>query len=321
MQVMLQKHYFIDIVDMYQYITPFVYPVAMIAQTSSIYITMVITMERYIVVCLPLESRRICTYSRSKRYIILVLVLSTLYNIPRFFEYELKDVNIDMDGDLVTVTYLQSTKFRLDPIYIQIYVNWLYMIFMYGIPFSFLSVANIKIGLAISEARKARRRMCIETQKMPNEESLSIMLMFIVLIFIACNSLAMVSNILESFQFSALAFTQVSNLLVVLNSSITVIVYCIFCKKFRKNLLYLLRLRSRQRNSANGHLKSISNSSEPTPRTNGSFRYNNRSGASFRTSYVSSNQLRRQATGKHLFIRSPEWRNKIEVEPDMPALV
>ena len=242
---MLLYHYFINIVDIYQIVTPFIYPIAMIAQTSSVYITIVITMERYIVVCLPLESRSICTYTRSKRYVLLVLLISTLYNIPRFFEYEFQVVQVDPDNNPeLTVTYLQSTQLRLNPLYIQVYVNWLYMIFMHALPFCFLTLANIMIGRTIAQARRQRKQMCSENQRVPNEESLSLMLMMIVIVFILCNSPAMVSNVMEWQNRNVLSLTEVSNLLVVINSSATIIIYSTFSQKFRVNFYRVIRLRS-----------------------------------------------------------------------------
>ena len=44
----------------FPYITPvFIYPVGMIAQTGSVYLTLCVTVERYVAVCLPLRARHI----------------------------------------------------------------------------------------------------------------------------------------------------------------------------------------------------------------------------------------------------------------------
>jgi len=43
--------------EVYPYALPFVYPVGMMAQTGSAYMTLGITIERYLVVCWPLKSR------------------------------------------------------------------------------------------------------------------------------------------------------------------------------------------------------------------------------------------------------------------------
>ena len=58
-----QFFYFYDI---FPYITPLVvYPIGMIAQTGSVGCTILVTIERYVAVCLPLKAgfhRRLCTH-------------------------------------------------------------------------------------------------------------------------------------------------------------------------------------------------------------------------------------------------------------------
>ena len=43
-------------------ITPYIYPIGLAAQTASVYLTMVVTVERYIAVCWALKARYLCTY-------------------------------------------------------------------------------------------------------------------------------------------------------------------------------------------------------------------------------------------------------------------
>ena len=73
------------------------------------------------------------------------------------------------------------------------------------------------------------------------QQSLAIMQMVVVLIFVICNFLAMVSNILEAFKVEAVPLTQVSNLLVTINSSINLFVYSVFGKRFRSELKQVLK--------------------------------------------------------------------------------
>ena len=64
--------------------------------------------------------------------------------------------------------------------------------------------------------------------------------MVVVVIFVFCNVLAMVSNMLDAFKIEAVPVTQVSNLLVTINSSINLFVYCAFGKRFRSELRNLI---------------------------------------------------------------------------------
>ena len=65
------------------------YPLSLAAQMGSIYTCVGFTVERYIAVCKPLHVANTCTKSRTIRVIILVFFWSILYNIPRFFHYEI----------------------------------------------------------------------------------------------------------------------------------------------------------------------------------------------------------------------------------------
>ena len=67
------------------------------------------------------------------------------------------------------------------------------------------------------------------------------MLMVVVVIFVFCNVLAIVSNMLDAFKIEAAPVTQVSNLLVTINSSINLFVYCAFGKRFRSELMNLIK--------------------------------------------------------------------------------
>eukprot|EP00095_Tigriopus_kingsejongensis_P011994 snap_masked-scaffold1352_size45999-processed-gene-0.2 protein:Tk11994 transcript:snap_masked-scaffold1352_size45999-processed-gene-0.2-mRNA-1 annotation:"fmrfamide receptor" len=230
-QIYFERRLFTKVTDIYQYTTPFVYPVGMIAQTASVLLTVTITMERYLVVCMPLEARSICTYGRAKRCVMLIMTSAVLYNISRFFEYKFETFEVILPiGDNVTLTFLLSTDLRDDPLYISLYMTWMYMIFMYIIPFVILFVLNVKIALEIRSARRKRSQM---TTAQEVEQSLALMLLVIVCTFMLCNAPAMVSNIIEDLAYQAIKLTQLSNLFVVINSSLNIIVYPIFCKKFR----------------------------------------------------------------------------------------
>ena len=76
-------------------VTVAIYPVGMVAQTASIYLTVVVTVERYVAVCWPLKARFICTRTRTKVAILLVCIFSIAYNIPRFMEYDYISVYLD----------------------------------------------------------------------------------------------------------------------------------------------------------------------------------------------------------------------------------
>lgn len=92
-------------------ITPYTFVLGTTAQTSSgkrsyslslfnwvncnfvwnyfvVYLTLTVTVERYIAVCHPLRARAWCTCKRGRMAVIIIGIGSLLYNLPRFFEVE-----------------------------------------------------------------------------------------------------------------------------------------------------------------------------------------------------------------------------------------
>ena len=47
-------------------ITPYLFPIAMILQTISVYLTLMVALERFVAVCLPLKARYLCTCGRAR---------------------------------------------------------------------------------------------------------------------------------------------------------------------------------------------------------------------------------------------------------------
>ena len=76
--------------EIFPWVTLVSYPLGLMAQTGSVYLTVTVTVERYVAVCLPLRARSLCTYGRAKLYVIGVALFSVLYNVPRLFEVTYK---------------------------------------------------------------------------------------------------------------------------------------------------------------------------------------------------------------------------------------
>ena len=88
----------------------FFHPLRNITLTSSIFMTVAIAHERYIAIRYPLISRQKRSSGRYRRmiltkYTLLVLLLATLINIPKFFEAELQWI---CPGTNITSIQLQN---------------------------------------------------------------------------------------------------------------------------------------------------------------------------------------------------------------------
>ncbi|KAB0801399.1 hypothetical protein PPYR_05753 [Photinus pyralis] len=223
----------------YPHIVPVIYPLSMATQTASAYLTLTVTLERFVAVCHPLRARSLCTYGRARVYVVVIIIFSFVYNFPKVFEASIKSEWYE-DANL-TVYCIRPTEFRSNDVYVNVYVHWCYLIFMYVVPFGSLAVLNAAIYKQVRKANMERQRL---SRLQRREIGLATMLLFVVLVFFICNLLPLVNNIIESFHFQLDQITKVhiiktSNLFVTINSSVNFIIYVIFGEKFQRLFLRL----------------------------------------------------------------------------------
>ncbi|XP_035224039.1 FMRFamide receptor-like [Stegodyphus dumicola] len=236
--------------DISPFIIPIAYPVGLIAQTGSVWTTVAVTVERYIAVCHPLRAKSLCTYRRARFCNLLITTMAVCYNIPRFWEVEHQKVFFPQLNR--TVYKVIASQLRVNKLYYEVYHIWLYLLVMYFIPFLMLAVFNIYIWQTV---RKANRERQMLSRKQEGEFSLAMMLLCVVIIFLICNILALLVNIIEYFDIFLPSLVRVSNLLVTINSSVNFVIYCIFGRKFKRTFLILFCKYPIQRSSFNDSLQ------------------------------------------------------------------
>lgn len=142
------SHLFVYYFKVYPLIAPVVYPIAMISQTVSVYLTLTVTLERFVAVCHPLQARSLCTYGRARAYVVVIIVFSVLYNITRFWEVRVQKC---MHAEYQQYVYqVYPSELRNNKDYISIYIHWMYLVIMYFIPFGSLAVLNAAIYNQVS---------------------------------------------------------------------------------------------------------------------------------------------------------------------------
>ncbi|XP_063231841.1 FMRFamide receptor [Bacillus rossius redtenbacheri] len=215
----------------YPHIAPYVFPLALIAQTVSVYLTLTVTLERFVAVCHPLRARSLCTYGRARLYVLAVIAFSTLYNLPRFWDVRVSVLGFDERRN-TTLYMVEPSGMRSNPYYVKIYVHWLYLVFMYFLPFSCLALFNAAIYRQVRRANKERQRLSRLQKK---EIGLATMLLCVVFVFFLCNILALVNNVLEAFYGDTVdQLVKTSDLLITINSSVNFIIYVTFGEKFKR---------------------------------------------------------------------------------------
>ncbi|XP_055607472.1 FMRFamide receptor-like [Uranotaenia lowii] len=230
-------------------ISPVVFPLAMTAQTASVYLTLTVTLERYVAVCHPLRARALCTYGRARIYVIVILIFSLLYNMPRFWEVTVSPID---HPDYAGAYCVSASSLRTHSLYIKVYVHWMYTVFIYLLPFSAISFFNIMIYRQVRKANRERQRLSRSEKR---EIGLATMLICVVIVFLMCNLPAMVTNIMEAVYDDINDYlVKTSNLLVTINSSVNFIIYVIFGEKFKRIFLLLFCKSRLGRESPDGFL-------------------------------------------------------------------
>ncbi|KAL7733802.1 hypothetical protein ACLKA6_011525 [Drosophila palustris] len=246
----------------YPFISPAMFPIGMIAQTASIYMTFTVTLERYVAVCHPLKARALCTYGRAKIYFIVCVCFSLAYNMPRF--WEVLTVSSQLGNSTIVLHCVRPSPMRIDPTYVNIYIHWCYLIVNYIIPFLTLAILNCLIYRQVKRANRERQRLSRSEKR---EIGLATMLLCVVVVFFMLNFLPLVLNISEAF-YSVIdpKVTKVSNLLITINSSVNFLIYIIFGEKFKRIflLIFFKRRLSRDQPDLIHYESSISNNGDGT---------------------------------------------------------
>lgn len=308
----LRYYYF----RLYPDISKVVYPLAMIVQTASVYLTLTVTLERYVAVCHPLRARALCTYGRARLYVIVIIIFSIIYNVPRFLEVDQRKFPDDEFGFVYCIV---ATQLRNNLTYINIYIHWLYLVFIYFIPFSGLMFFNAKIYQQVRKANRERQRLS-RTEK--REIGLATMLFCVVIVFLSCNIIALLINVIEAFSQQIYdRLVKSSNLLVTINSSVNFIIYVTFGEKFKRIFLLLFCKKRVGRDSPDMlHDDSSFSNGDASNRNSGRFqrtgttRTSSRNGTSIKVSRTTRIQ-RAPSPGPIVYFPARETLNKTLPRP------
>ena len=228
------------------YFGSYVYPMSQVAMTSTIYITILVTVNRYISVCRPYEASSLCSIQQARKQVTLVWILCIIYNIPRFFEY-----SVDTRYNPVTkqnVTRSFPTILMQNPIYAYGYGSALYFIVMFLVPLVTLIILNYKLICALRETKKRRAILLTHDSNSHSEDDITLTLIVVVLVYLFTQTPALITQILVSIlsrkamvcPSSFFYYVRASDLLVVANSASNFIIYCFCSKRFRQILVMLM---------------------------------------------------------------------------------
>ena len=223
--------------DLSDYLEVCAWPLRTVAETGTIWVTVLIAVNRYIIVCLPLRASQWCTLSKVKIQLAVVLVLVVLYSIPDIVRRRI--VHISWNNG---TSYESHVDYTMDPLFPQFYYVYsliLPLIVLLCLPLFILTLLTV----VLIKAMKVHRRMQAEMQRQHNQpdSSMTFALVIVVIVFIICR----VPFLIWSVTFFLGWFTKAAgcymnimdNTLLALNSAVNFVIYIVINRRFRSVLL------------------------------------------------------------------------------------
>ena len=226
------------------YFGVYLLPTILVAKTAAIWVVVLVAVNRYIIVCLPLKAAQWCTISKVKKQLAVVLIAAILYNIPRFAVCRISYYTVHTwNNDTLDMAYVELTTIGESWLFSFVYVTVFFLIFLLVLPILTLTVITIRL----IKAMKAHRRMQLEmpTRSQQNDSNVTFSLVIVVIVFIACQVPTFVWYALydvlpyEASNCGGILFYMMPtvDMLVTLNSSINFVIYIIANKAFRDVLV------------------------------------------------------------------------------------
>uniref|UniRef100_A0A8R1DPG1 G_PROTEIN_RECEP_F1_2 domain-containing protein n=2 Tax=Caenorhabditis japonica TaxID=281687 RepID=A0A8R1DPG1_CAEJA len=199
--------------DYYPVLLWFAYPVGLSTQTCGVYLTVLVSVHRYLGVCHPFRAKRWVSGKPVKWAIIGSIVFSIVINLHTWLELDYRTCySTSFHGPL---RFIILTPLRNNDMYNLITKVFMYTLLMFVIPFMTLIIVNCRIVVALKESTRMRNGQSMKknTQsplKTPSllktngnslrDRSVTLMLLAIVAIFLFCNCLAFCNNIYDNVQ-------------------------------------------------------------------------------------------------------------------------
>ena len=196
-----------------------IYPITNIGLCGTIFMTVAISTERFLGICYPLHLPP--KNRKSWFYILPVLILSIVVNVPKFFEAEIEWLYNDRGNETLLYNYTDTliilpsnmssgeyhphhieewspayrpTELRKDSSYIKFYITYFRLFSTAIIPLIALVTINSRI---LCELKKIKSKTFGSQRKMWRELNMFLVLLCIVVTFICCNTPRVIVDIWE----------------------------------------------------------------------------------------------------------------------------
>ena len=247
----------------------------------AMWFTVSLAVFRYIFVCHHVIGNRLCSLNRAILTITIIAIATIIVCIPNYFLYKI--VNLEKvypDGNVTGFWIIDSDFVKRHNFY-KVSIFWFFGVIMKVAPCILLTLLSSMIILTMHQASKRRVRLLQQTRSSDHDVNhehnrTTWMLVSVVLFFVITEMpqgiLAMISGLNDKFFTNVYSnLGDVMDLLVLLNSAVNFILYCIMSQQFRDTFksLFVMKwpCKRAQYGKVNGHHNGISAYSAKTEST------------------------------------------------------
>ncbi|KAI6190205.1 G-PROTEIN-RECEP-F1-2 domain-containing protein [Aphelenchoides bicaudatus] len=240
------------------YTSVYVLPLGYMAQTASIYFTVAAAIDCYVSVCWKSQARTYCSVKRARQIIMTIALTSIVYNSLRFPQFNLRKCLPEGSQETSVHdvnTFLLSARFerfyrgktvdrRANKLIAQDEVSNINLSSLT----QFCSLNSNDNGQTTYKTidTTPKKETSVELARKASSASSAtddtITMIMVVILFLCCNTLALVVNLIETFgnpdPILLNLLSDASNFLVVFNSSVNMVIYFIFNKEYRDLFLH-----------------------------------------------------------------------------------
>ncbi|KAF6199396.1 hypothetical protein GE061_007422 [Apolygus lucorum] len=207
------------------------------AATASLYLTVIITLERYICICHPFWFEEWCSYSRICKSVAATIVFSIAYRMSNFWEARVIRVRVIHEGKITPIYIRELTEY----VYLRYIHVWTFIFVDYLLPLTFIVVLNTITTIKLRRMNKIRHEISDERK---NENKLTMMMLYVVLEFLVCTSMSGFISLETIFPRAEprsgsekLLLRQLGDSFNTLNSSVNIATYFSSWQPFRRSFM------------------------------------------------------------------------------------
>ncbi|KAK7105544.1 G-protein coupled receptor dmsr-1-like [Littorina saxatilis] len=210
----------------------------------AMWLTVTLAIFRYIFVCQHAIAARMCCLARAKLAVAVVVVAAIVSCLPLYFVYSVQDNGSGLNRNVSCYSIVASQLAQDNPTYTQ-FVRWLFGVVFKILPCVLMAFFSTLLIIAMQQVKKRRARLfnkvtrIVDPDHKSNEHNrTTMMLLAVVICFIVTEIpqgiLVLIWAVDEGFFNDVyIHLGDLMDMLVLVNSAVNFILYCIMSQHFR----------------------------------------------------------------------------------------